>query len=161
MPLKCLCGFCDVFVSRKRYCAKCPNIPPGYEDTAREQILAAYNASESVKASKARYRASDLGQASKAKYRASDLGQASKVKYSVSDLGQASNAAYQAAYQPAYSAKIAKELRTETEAWQKEHGNGHEALNDESAQAEVSDRLCFPRAKRAERLELVHARKAC
>ena len=158
MPLKCLCGFCDVFVSRKRYCDKCPNIPPGYEDTAREQSLAkqtAYNASESVKASKARYRASDLGQASKAKYRASDLGQDYQAAYQA-----AYQPAYQAAYQPAYRAKIAKELRTEAEAWQKEHGNGREALNDESAQAEVSDRLCFPRAKRAERLELVHARKA-
>ena len=79
-------------------------------------------AREQILAAKAKYRASELGQATQAKYRASDLGQATKADY---------------------RANIAKELRKQAEAWQKEHGNGREALDDEAAQAEVSDSALF------------------
>ena len=82
-----------------------------------------------------------------AEYNASDIGQATRAAYSASDLGQASQAAYQAAYQADYRANIAKELRKQAEAWQKEHGNGREALDDEAAQAEVSDRDLFSPCK--------------
>ena len=126
---KCLCGFCPTRVSHKSFCAKCPNKPPDYVNPAREQILVA----------NAKYHASELGQDTQERYHASDLGQATQARYCASDLRQAS----QAAYQPAYHAKIAKELCTEAEAWQKEHGNGREALDDEAAQAEVSDRALF------------------
>jgi hypothetical protein len=165
--LKCLCGFCPTRVSHKSYCAKCPNKPADYVNPAREQILASkakYRASELGHATQAKYIASDLGQTTRAAYRASDLGQASqaasqakyiasdlgqttRAAYSASDLGQASQAAYQAAYQADYRANIAKELRKQAEAWQKEHGNGREALDDEAAQAEVSDRDLFSPCK--------------
>jgi hypothetical protein len=146
----CLCGFCPTRVSHKSYCAKCPNKPAGYVNPAREQILAAkakYRASDlgqaTQAASQAKYRASELGQATQADYRASDLGQASQAasqaKYRASELGQATKAASQADYR----ANIAKELRKQAEAWQKEHGHGREALDDEAAQAEVSDRALF------------------
>jgi hypothetical protein len=147
---KCLCGFCPTRVSHKSYCAKCPNKPVHYVNPAREQILAAkakYRASGLGQATLAEYNASDIGQATRAAYRASDLGQASQAasqaKYIASDLGQATTAAYQPAYQAAYRAEIAKELRKQAEAWQKEHGNGREALDDKAAQAEVSDRALF------------------
>ena len=68
---------------------------------------------------------------------------AAQAKYRASEHGQANQAAYQAAYQPAYRAEIAKELREKAEAWQKEHGNGREALDDKAARAEVSDRALF------------------
>ena len=130
---KCLCGFCPTRVSHKSYCAKCPNKPPNYVNPAREQILVA----------NAKYRASELGQDTQERYSASDLGQAShaaaQARYSASDLGQANIISYQADYH----AKIAKELCKQAEAWQKEHGNGREALDDEAAQAEVSDCALF------------------
>jgi len=154
---KCLCGFCPTRVSHKSYCAKCPNKPADYVNPAREQILASkakYSASELGQATQAKYSASDLGQTTRAAYRASDLGQASQAasqaKYIASDLGQATKAAGQAtkaAYQADYRANIAKELRKQAEAWQKEHGNGREALDDEAAQAEVSDRDLFSPCK--------------
>jgi hypothetical protein len=115
---KCLCGFCPTRVSHKSFCAKCPNKPPDYVNPAREQILAA-----------------------KAKYTASDLGQATQARYCASDLRQASQAAYQPAYKAKYRDNIAKELREQAEAWQKEHGNGREALDDQAAEAEVSTTL--------------------
>jgi len=142
----CLCGFCPTRVSHKTsYCAKCPNKPPDYVNPAREQKSAA----------QAKNRASDHGQADQAAYRAFDRGKASYAAsqevYHASELGQATHAAYQAAYQadyqaayqPAYCANIAKELREKAEAWQKEHGNGREALDDKAARAEVSDRALF------------------
>ena len=119
----CLCGFCPTRVSHKTsYCAKCPNKPPNYVNPAREQILVA----------NAKYSASELGQDTQERYRASDLGQANIISY-----------------QADYSAKIAKELRKQAEAWQKEHGNGREVLDDKAAQAEVSDRALFSPRKLA------------
>jgi hypothetical protein len=164
---KCLCGFCRTRVSHKTsYCAKCPNKPPDYVNPAREQISAAqakYRASDHGQADQAAYqaayrpayRASDHGKeviaTYQAAYRASDHGKeviaTGQAAYRASDHGQAYQAAYQpayqAAYQPAYRADIAKELREKAEAWQKEHGNGREALDDKAARAEVSDRALF------------------
>jgi hypothetical protein len=84
-----------------------------------------------------------------AKYRASDLGKATRAAsnkaYLASDRGQAVYSAYQAEHR----AKIAKKLREQAEAWQKEHGNGREALDDKAAQAEVSDRALFSPRKLA------------
>ncbi len=163
----CLCGFCPTRVSHKTsYCAKCPNKPPTYVNPAREQISAAqakYRASDHGQADQAAYqaayqpayRASGHGkeviatyQATyQAAYRASDHGKeviaTCHAAYRASDHGKEVIATYQAAYQPAYRADIAKELREKAEAWQKEHGNGREALDDKAARAEVSDRALF------------------
>jgi hypothetical protein len=78
---------------------------------------------------------------------------AAVAKYSASDLGHAAikrgQVAYQPDYQEAYRAQNAKKLREQAEAWQKEHGNGREALDDKAAQAEVSDRALFSPRKLA------------
>jgi hypothetical protein len=116
-------------------------------------------AREQKSAAQAKYRASEHGQANQAAYqaayqpayRASEHGKkviaTGQAAYRASDHCQANQAAYQpayqAAYQPAYRAEIAKELREKAEAWQKEHGNGREALDDKAARAEVSDRALF------------------
>ena len=146
MPSFCLCGFCGIRVSYKSYCATCPNKPPNYVNPARKQILAAtakYDASELGQATKARYSASESGQATQARYRASESGQAYQADYQADYRASESGRAYQAAYQAVYRADITKQLREKAEAWQKEHGNGREALDDKAARAEVSDRALF------------------